>query len=87
MEGLTFNDGVEELKTKFWPTYKVRLLFITHMTSGDLSLCAGGIDSVAYSSNYKLLFSTASIPNAVCKPCPSLLDHVPLVHEALIVTI
>ena len=38
MEGLTFNDGVEELKTKFWPTYKVRLLFITHMTSGDLSL-------------------------------------------------
>ena len=24
MEGLTFNDGIEELKTKFWPTYKVR---------------------------------------------------------------
>ena len=38
MEGLTLDDGVEEFKTKFWPTFKVSQMYSTtaHMTSGDL---------------------------------------------------
>ena len=51
MEGLTFDDGVVELKTKFWPTYKVRTCntyaIVGHVTSGDLHV--GGIVGLALS--------------------------------------